>query len=232
MPFAHRVDPDLGEELKAGARRVDRRDRWRAVLEPPRARAVVEMLHIERERLLHSPPTDRARARPLGDAGTRVQERDPGPAHEPFQRAANEIVDPAGRDIEGDRADGLVRVDDEHRALAMADLRERADVLDPARREIHVPGANGRGRFVHGPFEELERHADTVGAADKFDAGAAIRDRQERMTVGREIEIGHDHLRPFGVVERARDADESRRDVRLDGDLVDRGAEKAGQLLT
>jgi len=114
----------------------------------------------------------------------------------------------------------------------MADLSERADVLDPAGSEIHMPGANRRGRFVHGTLEELERHADAVGAADKFDAGAAIGDGEERVTVGREIEIGHDHLRPFGVVERARDADEPRRDVRLDGDLVDRSTEKAGQLLT
>ncbi len=232
MPLAHRVDPDLGEELETGARRVDRRDRRRAVLEPSRARAVVEMLHIERERLLHSPPADRARARALGDAGARVQERDPGPAHEPFQRAAHEVVDPAGRDVEGDRANGLVRVDDEDRAFAVADLRERADVLDPAGREIHVPGANRRGRLVHGTFEELERYADAVGATDKFDAGAAIGDGEERVTVGREIEVGHDHLRPFGVVERARDADEPGRDVRLDGDLVHRSTQKAGQLLT
>src|SRR5437867_3939484 len=94
VALAHFVDPDLGEELEARARRVDRGDRRRAVLEAPRARAVVEVLHVECEWLLHAPPADRARARPLRDALARVEERDPWAAHEPLQGPADEVVDP------------------------------------------------------------------------------------------------------------------------------------------
>ena len=113
----------------------------------------------------------------------------------------------------------------------MADLCERADVLDPAGREVHVPGADGRGGLVHSTLEELERHADTVRAAHELDACAAIGDREERVTIGREVEIGDEDLRSLGVVECARDADEPGRDVRLDRDLVDRCPEHAGELL-
>jgi hypothetical protein len=51
------------------------------------------------------------------------------------------------------------------------------------------------------------------------------------MTVGREIEIGDDHLRPFRVVERARDPNQTGRDIRLDRYLVDRRAKHGREVL-
>jgi len=113
----------------------------------------------------------------------------------------------------------------------VTDLRECADVLDPARREVHVPGAHRGGAIVNRAFEELERYAHAVRAADEFDAGAAVRDGKERVTVSGEIEVGHDDLRPPGVVERARDAHQARRNVRLDRDLVDGGPEHVRKVL-
>ena len=217
MPFAHLFDPDLCDELEAGARRIDRGDRRRPVLEAPRTRAVIQVLHVECERLFHAPPTDRARTRTLGDAAAGVEERDPRAAHEPFQSPAHEVVDATRGDVERDRADGLIRVDHQDRTPPVTDLRERADVLDPAGREVHVPGAHRGGAIVDRAFEELERYAHAVGATDEFDAGAAVGDSKERVTVGGEIEVGHDDLRPPGVVERARDAHQARRNVRPAG---------------
>src|SRR5712691_4087004 len=138
MPFAHGRYANLGEQLETRARRVDRGDGRRSVLETPRTRTVVEMLDIECERLFDAPPPDRARPCALRDAATCVEERDARSAHQPLQGAADEVVDSTCGDIEGDRADRLVCVHDQDGAFAMADLRERADVLDPARREIHV----------------------------------------------------------------------------------------------
>ena len=189
------------------------------------------MLDVERERLLDAPPPDRARTGALGDTGARVEERDPGSAHEPFQRPTDEIVDAARVDIEGDRADGLVGVNDQHGPLAVADLCERANVLDPAGREVHVAGANGRRSLVDRALEQLEWDPDAIRAAHELDLRATVRDREERVTVGREVEIRHDHLRPLGVVERARDPDEPGGDVRLDRDLIDGRAEHVRELL-
>ena len=230
VPLAHLLDPDLREELEPGARRVDRGDRRCSVLESPRTRAVVQMLHIEREGLLHAPPADRARTRAFGDAPPGVEERNPRAAHEPLERAADEIVDAARVHIEGDGADGLVCVDDKDGALAVADLGEGAYVLDPASREVDVPGAHGGGALVDSAFEELERDAHTVGTPNELDARAAVRHREEGVTVRRKIEVGHDHFRPLGVVERARDTDQTRRHVGFDGDLVDRRAEHAREV--
>src|SRR3982074_3237108 len=75
VPFAPLLDPPPREQLEPGAGGIDRGDRWRPVLEAPSARAVVEVLHIERERLLHAPPADRAWPRALGDARAGVEER-------------------------------------------------------------------------------------------------------------------------------------------------------------
>src|SRR5262245_46259796 len=46
VPFPHGRDPDLAEQLDPGARRVDRRDRGRAVLEPSSTATRVEVLDV------------------------------------------------------------------------------------------------------------------------------------------------------------------------------------------
>jgi hypothetical protein len=186
------------------------------------------VLDVERERIHHAPPADRAWPRALRDIAARIQERDARAAHQPLQRSADEVVDPGDMHVEREGADRLVGVDDEHRPPPVADLRERANVLDPAGREVHVAGAHRARAVVHRALEELERDADAVGAAHELDARATIGDRVERVTVGREVEVRDDDLRPLRVVEGARDPDEPGRDVRLDRDLVAPRAEDSG----
>ena len=112
----------------------------------------------------------------------------------------------------------------------MAYLGQCLDVLDPAGGEVDVARAHRRRPLVHGPFEELERNAHAIGTADEIDARAAVGDGEEGMPIGREIEIGNDHLRTLLIIERARDANKTRRDIRLDRDLVRRCAEDAREV--
>ena len=183
------------------------------------------MLDIERERILNAPPADGAWARSPRDALTPIEEGDAGAAHEPLERPADEVVDAARGDVERQRTDGLIRVNDEQRSLPVAELRERGDVLDPASREIDLSRAHRRRALVDRSLEELQWDAHPVRAPHELDLRTTVLYGEERVPVGREVEVGHDHLRPLGVIQRARDADEPRGDVRLDGDLVVRSAE-------
>jgi hypothetical protein len=190
------------------------------------------MLDVERERIHDAPPADRARTGALRDLSPRVEERDARAAHEPLQRATHEVVDPSCVNIERERADGLVRVDDEDRAPPMADLRERTNILDPSRREVDVASADRRGALVDRALEQLEWHAHAVGTANELDARTAVLDREERVTIRREVEIGDDDPGTLRVVEGARDPDETCGDVRLDRDLIRGRAEHRGEVFT
>src|SRR5438270_358457 len=211
MPLAHRLDSDLIEQLYACPRCVDRRDSRSAVFEPPRALAGPEVFDVEGERIRDAPPADSRGLGALSDLAAGIKKRDARPSHEPLQRAADEVVDPADVDIEGERADRLIRVNHKGRALAVTDLGEPLDILSPAAREVHVTRADGRGTFIDGALEELERNAHAVGAAHKLDLRTSWGHRKERVTVRGEVEVRDHDLGPLRVVERARDADEARR---------------------
>src|SRR5207253_4841590 len=123
---------DLLEPRDAGARGVRRRDRGRPVLEPSRRRREVDVLHVEGEGIAHRPPAERGRLRGRDAIAAGIEERHPRTAHEPLERSADEEVRAGSIEVKWNGSDGLVRVDDERGALAMADLREPRDILDVA----------------------------------------------------------------------------------------------------
>ena len=185
------------------------------------------MLHVEVERIPHGPPAECRWPRGRDPVAAGVQEGHPRPAHEPLERPADEEVDAAGVHVEVERADRLVRVDDQSRALAVTDLREPADVLDRSARVIDVARAHERRALVNGALEELEWDVDAVRAADELDLDAAGRERQPGVAVGREVDVGDDDLRAPRVIERGGRRDERRRDRRLERDLFRIRAEHA-----
>src|SRR2546423_6796151 len=95
VPFTHGRDADLTQQVKARACRVDGGNGRRAVLEAARALAWSQALDVEGERVGDAPPAHRGRMRALRDFPPRVEERDAGSAHEPLERAADEVIDPA-----------------------------------------------------------------------------------------------------------------------------------------
>ena len=160
------------------------------------------MLDVEGEWIAHRPPADRRRAR-SGDAiATGIQERHARPAHEPLQRAADQEVDPGIVHVEPQRADRLVGVHHERRTLAVADVGERLHVLDVSARVVDVAGADECGAVVDRALEELERHGAAVRAVDEFHLDAGLREGEPGVSVGREVDVGDDHLVALGVVER------------------------------
>ena len=66
----------------------------------------------------------------MAHLGIDPDERRAGPAAEPLQAAADVNVDPEGANVNGDRADGLVAIDDRDGADLAGFRGDRRDVVN------------------------------------------------------------------------------------------------------
>ena len=139
--------PTSADDLQARPRGVEGRDVRRAVQEPPGVVAPVER-RGERERPGVRHPAGQARGEPIPELGPDPEERRPGAAAEPLQAAADVDVDPQRRDVDGDRADGLIAVDDRDGADLPRPARDRRDVVDVGDLEEDVREVDERRPLV------------------------------------------------------------------------------------
>ena len=144
-------------------------------------------------------PAERSARAARPGRGARRARRRPGPA-EPLDAAADGEVDVERGHVERDRADGLVRVEDDVGADLVGALDDRLHVLDPPRLEDDVADRDEQRALVDRLDDRL-----LVGADDDLGTAGALRlleiaHRREVLLLvddavpgGLEVEAGQDH---------------------------------------
>ena len=135
-------DADLLHQLDPGDAGVDRRDRRRARLEAARGRRrrVAAVVHLE-DVLVGEPAGLRSAVSSLGETRPRPQEAEPGRAEQVLEDAGREHVDAELAHVERVRADRLVGVEHDERAVL---VRDRRDLLDRQPRAVAVADRGDR----------------------------------------------------------------------------------------
>ena len=199
-------DPDLLHQLDPRDRRVDRRDRRRARLEAARGRRRRVVVDVHLEDVAVGEPAGRRRLDRLDELAAAVEEPEPGRAEQVLEHAGDEEVAIQGAHVDRQRADRLVRVDQDERAALVREPRDRLDVVAAAVAEADVRDRDERRLLVDRLLEALERDRPVRLGGHVLDPHAAPLLRVPDLADRRELEVADDDL----VAARRRSAGRSR----------------------
>jgi len=132
-------DPDLLHQLDPGDAGVDRRDRRRPGLETPGSRRRRVVVDVHREDVLVGEPAGRGRPCALPAVAAAIEEGKARGAEQVFEHPCCEEVHVQLLDVYRQRADRLVRVEEDERSLLVGRPNHLRDVG-------HRPGAIGHMR--------------------------------------------------------------------------------------